>query len=306
MVSILILNYNAAEDTRQCIESIYKHCQSVPFEIIVVDNASPEQDIHTLPKLLSDNHNLRWIFLQENRGYGAGNNVAMRAASFPYLLILNPDVRLRSDELLPLVNFFNFQVDAGVLGALLTNEDGIYQRSFGTFQETFLQIILDAFGSSVLNRCSFQRSRDEALRTRQPIETDWVLGAFFCVRKNVFEQLGGFDEHYFLYYEENDWCRRIKKAGWKVFVLPEMEAIHYGSKTTQRNFEFYYRVLYESKLFYIRQHYSPVMQLMMKTVSFSGVLLRLCLSILSKRSDTNSEKIKGFIYALRIHFSSVT
>jgi GT2 family glycosyltransferase len=303
MFSIIILNYNSTNETRLCISSIFSHCNnSSLFEIIVVDNNSNERDIESIKNYFPEKENIKLLLLDKNNGYGSGNNAAMKIASYPFFLILNPDTRFLSNPLPLIEDFFSSHSQAGVLGAALRNEQGFYQHSFGYFSDTTCRLMLDFLDSSLISKVKEKYRLTKMLHSSNAIEFDWVLGAFLCVRRIVFEEVGGFDEHFFLYFEENDWCRSIKSVGWKVFVLPKIQVLHYGSKITQRNFEFYYRVLYESRLLYIDKHYSFIISVWMKFVSMIGIFFRLLYNLPFSHKQSYREKVKGFISAFYLHF----
>lgn len=305
MISIIILNYNSADDTEACIRSLYAQCSDrEAFEILIVDNASPEPGINAVPERLGFPPHLRLIHAPKNSGYGAGNNLGMKHAKGDLFLILNPDVRVLSDPLPILQRFFAETPDAGVAGAMLQDEAGQFQLSFGTFTDTERELRWDFLVTAFWRKWHFAALREKILSSPAPVEADWVLGAFFALRRQAFEESGGFDEGYFLYYEENDWCRTLRSSGWKVFVLPTLKALHYGSKTTQRNYEFYYTQLYLSKLRYIHKHFRGLTRGTMQLISLCGAIVRWGLSFFTAPTMQLRQKRRGYQVALRLHLVS--
>ena len=176
----------------------------------------------------------RLIAQPDNLGYTRGNNLGLRAATGRYLLILNPDTEVVGDALTRMLAYMDGHSQTGLLGPQLVSPDGSVQstrRRFPTlltafFESTWLQPLAPR---SLLNRYYALDLSDDAIS-----EVDWVMGAALLVRREAYEQVGGFDEGFFMYSEEVDWCRRIKAAGWQVVYFPPARVIHHAGRSSEQ------------------------------------------------------------------------
>ncbi len=220
-LSIIIVNYNSWEDTfelvRQAVAS--KPVNEGSCEILVVDNQSTTSP--SSPKV--EHHALQWISRSENGGFSAGVNEGARHATGDWLLLLNPDIKLEQntlDKALQLANKYNDHDDqkVGVVGCQLFNSDGSHQPSVGVFP-SFSRITKELFMPK-------DRRRYENIDPAAATKCDWVTGAFMMIRKKAFADVNGFDEEYFLYFEETDFCLRAAQEGWICLYDPSVQVCH--------------------------------------------------------------------------------
>ncbi len=218
--SVVVVTLNALPWLEQCLDSVRDH------ETIVVDHGSTDGTLE-----LVRSRNVRLIE-QANVGMGAGNNAGIRAASGDYVLILNPDAWAVGDGLARLVAFAEEHPEAAVVGPRLVNPDGSLQRSVRGFP-TLWRLATEYFflrklgpRTRALNAFYAGGFAHDEVR-----EVDWVMGACMLVRRSAFEQVGLFDEQFFLFSEETDWCYRFRAAGWKVLFFPGAEFVHVGGAT---------------------------------------------------------------------------
>ncbi len=221
-VSVIVVTWNARDHVAECLEAV----AGGPGEVIVVDNASTDGT----PDLVAERFpNVRILRLPETRGFGAGNNEGMRAAAGRYFLLLNSDARPVGNAVEQLVGFADTQPQAAIVGPRLLNPDGTLQRSVRGFptlwrlatEYLFLRKL--APRSRLLN--AFYGARFDHLEVR---EADWLYGACLLVRSEAAAAVGLFDEDFFLFSEETDWCYRFREAGWKVLFDPGAEVVHVG------------------------------------------------------------------------------
>lgn len=219
LVSIVILNYNTCELTLNLLDSIERNDS---FEIILVDNNSTDGSWESFKKLKIPN--LVAVRNRENLGFSRGVNVGIRRARGEYILLLNSDVKVKKGSILALVNFARKNPDAGVVAPKLILGNGKIQRSvfrFPTVWEAFKEFILkikDSYGPYLP-------------KSKKPLAVDAVVGAAFLIKREVIEKVGLFDERYFMYFEDIDYCRRVWKAGYKVYYLPTVSMIHYHGQS---------------------------------------------------------------------------
>ncbi|MCL6436732.1 MAG: glycosyltransferase family 2 protein [Leptolyngbyaceae cyanobacterium HOT.MB2.61] len=248
LVSIILVNYNGIDVIENCLQSLQQFLQAVPHEVIVVDNASQDGS----PDLVKQNFpQVHLIRLVENRGFGAGNNIGAKIANGEFLFFLNTDTQLISDVLPTLVMLMKEYPDVGIIGSKLLNSDGSLQLSTawavsiaGEFRT--LQQLKDYE--------NLQRRATIMQRFDQPQEVDVVVGAAFLIRRTLFETLGGFDENFFMYFEESDLCQRAQYLGWKILYTPAVSLIHIRGHSTDKiagRMAIEYR---RSQLYYYQKH----------------------------------------------------
>lgn len=220
ILSIIIVSFNTEKLTRGCVESILKNSSGGNYETIVVDNDSKDGSVEMLRKYKSELSNFRLIENSENLGFSKASNQATRLARGKYILLLNSDTLVKKNSLENLVDFAEETKDCGVVGARLLNVDGSIQLSCLKFptivsaiKEYFLgrKGLLDKFAPS----------------GNKPAEVNAVVGAAFLITPRAIKKVGLLDERYFFYFEDIDYCKRVWKAGLKVYYLPDSEIIHH-------------------------------------------------------------------------------
>jgi len=229
-VSIIIVNYNCEEHTCNCIESIYKFCRDTSFEIIVVDNASVVYSVDTIIRRFPD---VRLIVNERNVGFGAANNFGAKGATGRYLFFLNPDTFLLSDAVSQFYGFLEFSSnDVVCCGGNLVKPEGAPNKTYGHFPSLLQQLsdigLYKFYKRYYLAKLTMGKGCD--LNINSPV--DYIVGAAFCIKKEVFDEMNGFDECFFLYYEETDLFFRLHYAGYKSFILPTVKIIHLEGATT--------------------------------------------------------------------------
>ena len=234
-LDIVIVNWNAGTQLWDCLQSLQISKKEGVFclsSCVIVDNASTDGSINnlegfSLPVAIIKN--------DENMGFACASNQGTKKGSAEYILFLNPDIKLFPDSLAKALLFFqetrNEQI--GILGIQLVDQNGIPQRNTARFPTPGLVLYQklgldrlwpERFPPIVLMDWDHQRGK----------EVDYVQGAFFLVRRKMFESLGGFDERFFLYCEDVDFSLRAKQAGWNSYYLADVQAFHQGGGTTNR------------------------------------------------------------------------
>lgn len=215
-LSIIIVSYNTKKLLEECLESIEGKEEDNP-EIIVVDNASSDNSAEFIKQKYK---NIRLLENKENLGFSKANNQGIKIAKGEYILLLNSDTLTNEKSLESLIDFAKKHADAGVIGARLLNDDKSVQPSvfhlpsiFGAFKEYWLNI-----------QGSFEKYIPKG---NEPVEVEAVVGAVMLIPKKVIEKVGLLDEKYFMYFEDLDYCRRVKRAGYKIYYLPEAKIIHH-------------------------------------------------------------------------------
>jgi len=228
--SVLIVGFHTYDELGRCLVSIETHEPDV--EIIVVDH---DAEIAKGQALAAAHPQLKYEARADNRGFAAGINRAARLATAPLLLILNPDVELKAPVVDALAACLGSHPDTAIVGGLVREGDGRLQASARRFPD-----LSTAFGgrTSWLTRVLpgnplTRRNLGSTNLDAGCAEVDWVAGAFMMVRRDVFESLGGFDEVFFMYWEDSDLCLRALHAGWKTRYDPRAEVIHFTGQASR-------------------------------------------------------------------------
>lgn len=278
-VSFILVNYNTNALLMKAIGAIYQFtAPSLSFEVMVVDNASTENPAALLAQTFP-----QVILIQSptNNGFGAANNLAMPLAKGKYFFCLNPDAFLLSDAASFLVNKMNnplFSNMAFCSGELL-NEQLQPNHCFGNFPTIFSAI--SAAGLKVLYPHYFRKHLALGVVNYNslPKKVDYVSGAAFMVRAELFRLFGGFDEDFFLYFEETEWAYRLKQQGFYSMIFPEVKIIHTEGGSTEagnnkvfnkRTFQLYA----ESRQLFYKKTRGPIFAAIMKPLDMLQDLLR--------------------------------
>jgi len=223
LVSAIVLNYRTPLDAVQCVKNLRRQTIKDQIEIIVVDNHSDDDSIGILHVRLADIPNVRIIEAAENLGYGRGNNLGERYATGDYILIVNPDTEPQSDALERFIEVLEKDTEIGIIAPKLVFPDGTVRDSYRTFP-TMFDIVIKR---TVLRHIFHERLRRYLQHERDPNyvrDTDWVAGACLFLRRSFFEELGGFDERFFLFFDDTDFCRRCWELGKRVVYYPDIKA----------------------------------------------------------------------------------
>ena len=267
-LSVVIVSWNVCDLLRRCLASVLGASQpadddlapmsdSEPsIEIIVVDNASTDGS----PEMVrAEFPQVRLIANPDNRGFTAGNNQGLVESTGRFLLLLNPDTEIVGAALSTMMAYMDAHPEVGALGPRLCYPDGSLQpsrRRFPTLATALVEstVVQEWWRDNpLLRRYYMADTSDEAI---QPV--DWVVGACLLVRREVYDQVGGLDEGFFMYSEEMDWCKRIKNAGWKVVYLPTARVIHHEGKSSEQVVPARHIHFQSSKVRYFRKHHGAL------------------------------------------------
>jgi hypothetical protein len=247
MVSIIIINYRQKNLLTQCVQSIFDKLASYPFEVIIINN-SPEDDLSQI----AGEFQVR-IIENENKGYPQANNIGAGRSRGEYLLFLNADTIVKNDFLKNSVELFKDK-EIGAIGLKLLNEDRSFQLSFWK-ENNFINEFLNKNDEKAFQRKNKKIIQKFGKRYTNVSEVDWVTGAAMLVPRDTFKKIGGFDEDYFLFYEDADFCKRLKSAGYKIIFYPFSEIIHLkGENVNERFSDETYFFAKQSQLTYYRKH----------------------------------------------------
>ncbi|MCB2189928.1 MAG: glycosyltransferase family 2 protein [Deltaproteobacteria bacterium] len=224
LIDVLLVNYNSTAFLRQCLTSLTGHDSTDILRLLVRDNASADR-----AEAVRGMAGVELVQGKENIGFSRGINSLARLGKAPYLLLLNPDCLLQPGFCSQALAYLQANPQVGCLGPLILDPEGMVQGSARKFPTPLTGL----FGrSSLLSRLlpGNAVTRREVLTSggniKDPLPCDWVSGACLLVRREAFEQIGGMDEEYFLFWEDADLCARLKQAGWQVVYYPRPTVVH--------------------------------------------------------------------------------
>ncbi len=269
-LSIIIVSHNTRELLSECLTSVDREGDSVTSEVVVVDNASSDGTMNLLPARFP---RVRFLDAGGNIGFAAANNLGLATANGSMVLFLNPDTILLPGALASAVSRLASDPTIGVLGCRILHPDGRVQPSARALP-TLLNLFVESFGLHKL--LPYGPPWGDPWITddlsEQPVGV--VKGAFLLTRRDVLAAVGNFDERFFLYSEEQDWCRRVTEAGLKVWYYPGAAIVHRegSSSPVRRNSARF--IIYDSETEYFRKHHGATVAGVARCLMAVGVMLR--------------------------------
>lgn len=248
-LSIIIVNYNVTDFLDRCLASIERYISEVDYEVIVIDNQS--SDI-SWKSLISKYPSVLFIPNEKNEGFSKANNKAIKQAKGEYLLLLNPDTELEQDGMKDVLDFVDRHSDFGCLGVRMHDAEGEFlpesKRSvpdmFNSFEKLFVNL----------------RSKNEKSYYRDDVgeydtaEVEVITGAFFLVRRDVYNEIGGLDESYFMYGEDIDICYTLIRKGCRNFYYGAYSILHHKGESTVKD-EKYLNRFYGAMQIFLNKYY---------------------------------------------------
>ncbi len=265
-LAVIIVTWNVRDLVLQTLQSLYADLETsdLQTQVVVVDSASSDDTVSAIREQFPQ---VTMIASEENLGFAAGNNAALRSVGFGMpdtptedlpraVYLLNPDTITQPSATRALYDTLLSTEDVGLVGANLTYSDGSFQHGAFTFPG-LRQIYAEFFpipGRFIEGRFN-GRYPHTLYDGSQPFEVDFTLGATMMLRREVIQQTGMFDEGFFMYCEEVDWAWRIQEAGWRVLCVPAAHVVHLGGQSTGQASARSIRNLWESRLRLYEKHY---------------------------------------------------
>lgn len=273
MLSAILVSYNSREMTLDCLRALHADLGDMPAEVWVVDNASADGSVAAIREAFPQ---VQVIANERNAGFGAANNQALRQAAGEYLLLLNTDAFPRPGAIRALVDYLQAHPEAGAVGPRLLNEDGTLQLScyrFPSPARAWLENV--GIAAALPDHPTVGDYRRWPHDTERQV--DFVIGACMLVRRAAYEQVGGFDERFFMYSEEADWQRRMRNAGWRVAFTPAAEVVHLGGASGAAEKARVNRHFFESLDYYTWKHHGFPGLVSLRAAMTLGCAVRACL-----------------------------
>ncbi len=296
-VSAVIVSYNTCDALVACVSSLEREV-TVPFEVIVVDNASADQSaeavelIHPLVRVVKNN---------ENRGFAVGCNQGLRLSRAPYALLINSDAEVRAGAVEALVGILDAQPGIALVGPRTLHADGTVQLSFGPDLTPWNEWRQRRFVRGIRRRDA-ATLRAAQRRASQEHEPDWLSGSCLLARRSALESVSLLDEQFFLYEEDVDLCLRLRKAGWRIVFTPRAEVVHRlgaSMETAPSRARIEY---HRSHLLFYRKHNGAILTGLLRVwMAASGSLSWIAARLPNDRPDALAAALEQLRLGLRGH-----
>lgn len=271
-LSIIIVSWNVCKDVVNCINSIYDSQLAKGFEIILVDNDSSDDTVSLVRSKFSE---VVVIESGKNLGFAAANNLGFKKARCKNILFLNPDTLVQEDAIDRLVDFIEANHDIGICGPKILNEDGTIQSSVRKFPK----LRMGFYKFTILKYLGLFRKDSILYRMKgfdyeNMADVDQLIGAALIARREVIDEVGGFDERFFMYYEEVDICKRIKENGLRCVYYPDAQIVHLGGHSSS---QIPARTIYmnlKSYILYMKKHNDGFLFLLLMFLFKCGIFIR--------------------------------
>ena len=283
-LSIVIVNYQTFELTKNTINSILKYDHPFSYEILVVDNASSDDSLAKLQDYFKDD--VKFIASAENNGFAAGNNQALKVANGKYILLLNSDTIVWENTLESIHDYMEGHADVGACGCRVLLENGeldkACKRSFPNVKNSFFKLFHIPTNSKD-NDYNLVNLPDGEV-----YEIDCLTGAFMFMRAEALNEVGLLDETFFMYGEDIDLCYRIKQAGWKIVYYGKSKITHLkGASSKKQKSKLIYE-FYRAMYIYYKKHHADETSFIVNIVVYLGIAVlcvyKLFLNIFKKKT----------------------
>ncbi len=299
-LSFIIINYNLAKEIDDCLESLLEKINSagnLEFEVIIVDNNSPDNDLPPVEKKYKNN-NIKFYYLEENVGFGKGCNFGFSKASGKYICFLNPDTIIKEDIFLPVINMFKGDSKIGIIGPKQQVRPPLFDFSAGIYPNLLFELF-NLAGMGVFLE-GFLVSLFTKMNKNKNLRVDWILGAAIFIRAEIFEKINGFDRDYFMFYEEVDLCKRVSNEGYKIIYAPRLKIHHIGSVSGKKNYKLYTIRTYSSKNIFISKHNRSLKKVLMKSLLYIQLFSQILIwtVLYPVKGEKSKQKISAFFYLI--------
>ena len=292
-VSVIIVNYNTLELTKNTIDSVIEKTKDLSYEIILVDNASTDGSVEFFENEYKNK--ITFIKNNENLGFGKANNKGAEVAKGKYIFLLNSDTLLINNAIKILFNFMEKYKKIGICGGNLYTQELEPTHSYKEKITSLLTEFNHYLNPFIRIKKFFYKKRDDFNYTNNNLNIGYIIGADLMISKRIFLEIGGFDKEIFMYYEDVELCYRIKKQGLKVYNIPAAKIVHLEGKSFDFKEERYRRQIQgKYKCFYKCYGIKSLKKLFY--ISNIGLILRYLLTFNKKylvMRNINKEEYKN-------------
>lgn len=288
-LTISIVSYDTEDLLKACLNSIYENTEGINYEIIVVDNNSSDGSVNMVKEEFP---RVRLIVNKENVGFAKANNQVIKQSKGRYVLLLNSDTVVISDAVAKMVNFMDAHPEAGVVGCTKLNPDLSVQPSVTLLPNTwtvflrffrFKWLLLSAkqrrfvnrfFGPILGKTMGSYLSWYSDDKRKEARSVDFVTGTCFLIRHATIDDVGLLDESFFMYLEDADWCFRIKRKGWGIYIYPEAQIIHYVGESFRSTLDTFSLEHCRSRYYYFEKHHGRIVTFLLRVIIIFALILR--------------------------------
>jgi len=305
-ISVIIVSWNARNFLLKCLESLYREQTAHSIELIVVDNASSDGSAEAVKENYPE-----VILIQNytNLGFAKANNIGLQKSTGRYVYLINSDVEVLEGCIDRLYDFMEANPQIGMTGPRILYPDGTLQVTCRKFPSLWNNFCLTTGLNKILPSSALFSSDQMFYFTHDAIRpVDVLAGCFLTVRREAMNKVGLFDERFFIYAEDIDWCRRFWNANWKIVFFPEAEATHYGGGSSSNSPLRFSLEQERAMIQYWKKHHRTLAIIILLIISFSKHLTRLLWSMLlyaikpSKRSKA-AQRVKQNISGIKFIFT---
>lgn len=288
-ITVIIVTYNSCDEIGAALDALAELQRAGELDCVVVDNLSRDRTV----EIVRGEH--PWVTLVEspvNLGYGRGLNLGMSRATTPYVLFMNPDAVIATPDIARLRAFMDEHPRVGLAAPAILEGDG--QIQYAGILPTPGRILSAAAGGR------WTRLQQPIIRGAAPFRTDWLCGALLLARRDLMQEIGGFDPRFFLYFEETDLCRRVLERGYELWAVGEAAAFHVGSISAKKTGEQLFASCiaehyFKSRFYYLRKYYGWPAAALTEIAEFALLAARSLLNRLRRRPDESglAERMSG-------------
>jgi hypothetical protein len=293
LISIIIVSFNKPKVLIDTIKSIQNVITTIPFELIIVDNASSDNNVDLINKFFPS---VNLVLNNKNGGFAYGCNVGANNSAGKFLIFINSDILLSEDPVPAMLDKLCSDKGIGIIGCQLLNPDGTLQPSNFRFPRLFLRFIqLSGLKKIILKILPEVKSRKEKY-----YETDYVSGAFLMIERDIFLRIGGFDERYFMYHEDADICFKVKTMGLKVILYNSRGVTHLTQNQEKLNNDFVFFNMNLGQIIFYKNNYNSSKLKLLAIMSMTIFSFKYVTDLLlfNKRSDVIKKIMKLYLNTL--------
>ncbi|NOT96501.1 MAG: glycosyltransferase family 2 protein [Nitrospira sp.] len=294
-LSIAIVSYNTKDLLLDCLRALHAHTSGIRFDVIVVDNDSRDGTVSAVRDAYPA---ITIIANQDNRGFAKAVNQAVAVSRGRHVLLLNSDTLVKDQSLATMVRYLDDHPDVGAVSCKQWTGEGHLNQTCFPFPSIRDHLFYSTLFHRVAPSIQAAAAATQAVDCTQSQDVDWANGACLMVRRSLFEQLGGLDESFFMYFEDADLCRRLRQQGYRVRHLAEAAIVHLIGRSSGRDRDALQLVWEFSRIRYVEKHFSPVKRWLMKGWIAGGIGWRLAQS-LGCAPEMRRRKIQSGVAVIR-------
>jgi len=279
-LSIILVNWNTKDLTCGALASVFAQTRGFDFEVIVVDNNSEDGSVDMIKK---DFPNVVLIENKDNRGFGKANNQGLAIARGEYLMFLNTDILLVNNAINLLVNYLDQHLDVMMVGPRLLNKDMSFQHACRRNLPNPLNSFFHLFGLVKIftHNKTVNKYKQFDVDPEVTGPTEAISGAAMMFRRRVYEEVGGFDERFFMYGEDLDFCKRIFDRGWLIVYFSNAKIIHFGGQSSGKRKAQSLINFYEAMWIYYTKHFAAQQFAVVNSAVWFAIKIKLFIAVVA-------------------------